>query len=394
MKVLMLGWELPPHNSGGLGEACLGISKSLSNKGVELTFVLPNKVDLPYNFMKIVFANVKNSKLSVHHPYISYNELIEKHKLKGFTPSDFVSGSFKFAEWMDEVVSELGADFDIIHCHDWFTFPAGVVAKEKLNKPLIAQIHSTEFDRTGGNNPNENVFQIEKMGLDRADKIISVSNLQKSIIFEKYGIEKDKIEVIYNGIDEKPAPDLNESLIPLKKMGYKIVLFLGRITLQKGPEYFIQAAQKVLKYEPKTIFVVVGSGDMQEKMMTEAVNLGVMKNMIFTGFLRGSEKDKIWVSSDVYVMPSVSEPFGLSALEAVANGTPVIISKQSGVSELVVNALKVDFWDTDEIANKIVSVLKYPPLTEDLRAESKRELPSFSWDNSAEKFISLYKSLV
>lgn len=394
MKVLMLGWELPPHNSGGLGEACLGISKSLSKKGVEITFVLPNKVDLPYNFMKIVFANIKSSNLALHKPYVSYRELISKYKLKGFTPSDFVSGAFKFAEWIDEVINDMGSDFDIIHCHDWFTFPAGIVAKNRLNIPLVIQVHSTEYDRTGGNFPNYEVAKIEEMGLQSADKIVSVSSLQKNIISERYSIDKNKIEIIHNGIDEEDKHIFSQSVLPLKKLGYKIVLFLGRITLQKGPEYFVRAAAKVLKYEPKTLFVVVGSGDMQELMMKEAINLGIMGNLVFTGFLRGSEKDNIWLNSDVYVMPSVSEPFGLTALESLSYGTPVIISKQSGVAELVVNALKIDFWDIDEMANKIVSVLRYPPLKEDLRNEGMKELPSFSWDKVADKFLTLYQKLI
>lgn len=396
MKVLMLGWEeLPPYNKGGLGEACLGISKSLSNKGVEITFVLPNSMpETNYNFMKLIFANIKTDKLmSVQHVYTSYSELIKKHRLKGFIPSDFVSGAFKFAEWMDDVISEVGTDFDIIHTHDWFTFPAGIVAKERLKIPLVVQMHSTEFDRTGGNFPNENVYQIEKMGLDRSDKIVSVSNLQKKIISEKYGIKDDKIEVVHNGIYKKEPMNISQSLMPLKKMGYKIVLFLGRITLQKGPEYFVRAAKQVLKYEPKTMFVVVGSGDMEAQMLNEAIGNGVINNMVFAGFLRGEEKERIWANSDVYVMPSVSEPFGLTALEAITNGTPVIISKQSGVSELVVNALKVDFWDVDEIANKIVNVLRYPPITDDLRKETEKEIPSFSWDKAADKFLNLYQSL-
>ncbi|MCH7640824.1 glycosyltransferase family 4 protein [Patescibacteria group bacterium] len=387
LKVLMLGWELPPFNSGGLGVACLGLARALVNQGAKITFVLPQKHKLRFDFMDLVFADLKE-----------FQELVAAYTTSSSDDRVFTSG-FSFvnqAHLFGERVRSIALRYqvDIIHCHDWLTFPAGIAAKRVLGKPLVSHVHSTEFDRTGGHYPNPEVFQIEKKGLEEADSVISVSNFTKDILVRKYGINSDKVNVVYNGVDEFRPKNLPPALKPLKDLGYKVVLYLGRITLHKGPEYFIRAAKRVSEYEPKVIFVVVGDGDMQERMMNEAANLGILDKVIFTGFLRGDEKDRIYQSADLYVMPSVSEPFGITPLESIANNTPVLISKQSGVSEVLNHVLKVDFWDTDEMANKILAVVRYSSLGNDLKRESGQELPKINWHESARKTISIYKQLI
>ncbi|MGD8744012.1 MAG: glycosyltransferase family 4 protein [Candidatus Woesebacteria bacterium] len=389
LKVLMFGWELPPYNSGGLGVACLGLARALAKRNVDIRFVLPKKVDVDYNFMDITFANIKETT-DLKSSYTT--SMLERTESAEDLPSDFVRAALAFGEKALDLAKKM--ECDVIHSHDWLSFPAGVAAKEVLGKPLITHVHSTEFDRTGGHYPNRRVYEIERDGLIAADRVISLSQLQRDILINNYGLDRNKIEIVTNGIEKVKEERLPPALVPLKQMGYKIVLYLGRITLHKGPEYFIRAAAKVLQFNPKAIFVIVGSGDMQEYMMNEAARMGIIDKVVFTGFLRGEEKNRVWQSADVYVMPSVSEPFGLTALESISNETPVILSKQSGVAEVLDNALKVDFWDTDEIANKILAVLEYPSLGRDLRKEGIRELSNISWDDSADKCIGIYKRLV
>lgn len=387
-KILMVGWELPPFNSGGLGEACWGLAKSLADKGYDITFLLPRRVNVKADFMKIKFADIKEADmLASSYTYsIAYSK---KFKLNNPT-HDFVRASLLFGERVAEMANKI--DADLVHSHDWLAYPAGMAAQSVLGKPHVAHIHSTEIDRTGGLNPNKEVSIIEQAGLNAADKIISVSRYTKNMLTTHYGINSSKVNVIHNGVELSPK-DLAPALVPMKDLGYKVVLFLGRITLMKGPEYFVRAARVVKHYFPKTLFIVAGSGDMQEFMMNEAIANGLMDSFIFTGFLRGEDKDRIFKAADVYVMPSVSEPFGITPLEAVANGTPVIISKQSGVSEVMNHALKVDFWDTDEMANKIVGVLRHYSLHDDLIAESSKELPNINWGVAADKCSSIYKEL-
>lgn len=389
-RVLMLGWELPPYNSGGLGEACFGLAKALSKKGVHITFVLPKRLNLKVDFMDLVFADVDEiTKL-----YPAYTTGYSWRKFVSFDslPPDFVHGALKFAEKVEKIAEKYGSD--IIHAHDWMTYPAGIAAQGVLSKPLVTHVHSTEFDRTGGHYPNQTVYQIEREGLQKADAVLPVGGFMKDVLIEKYGVEPSKIRVVYNGIDEPEQGELAPALSAFKNLGYKVVLYLGRITLQKGPEYFVRAAKKVLEYNPKVIFVVTGSGDMQDFMLYEAARLGIINNFIFTGFLRGEEKNRIYQTADIYVMPSVSEPFGITALEAISNHTPILISKQSGVAEVLTHALKADFWDTDEMANKILAVLSYKSLSSDLKNESGKEIRNFSWTRSADAVLDVYKHLI
>jgi glycosyltransferase involved in cell wall biosynthesis len=341
--------------------------------------------------MNIKFADIGDF---VEKIYGVYDRPVIKNKkeYQKEAPSGFVEGAFVYAQRIQKIA--VLSDADIVHAHDWITFPAGLQAKKITGKPLVVHIHSTEHDRSGGNYPNQSVFNIEKHGLKGADRIISVSDYTKGLITKNYGLDPDKIEVVHNGVDEITKKDLPPALGELKNLGYKVVLYLGRISLHKGPDYFVRAAKKVNDYDNKTIFVVAGSGEMQEQMIAEAAKLNVLDKFMFTGFIRGDEKDRIYQAADVYVLPSVSEPFGITPLEAVANGTPAVISKQSGVSEVLEHALKTDFWDVDDMANKILAALKYPVLKRDLVLESGKELRNINWDQAASKCINVYNGVV
>jgi glycosyltransferase involved in cell wall biosynthesis len=286
------------------------------------------------------------------------------------------------------LVAALGVHerFDVIHAHDWLAYPAGLALRALTGKPLICHIHATEFDRSG-EHINQAVYDIERAGLQGADRVIAVSRLTKSIVHRRYGVPEDRIEVIYNGVDQ-------DSVQPKQGMAIerdeKIVLFLGRITMQKGPEYFIRAAKRVIEKDSRVKFVVAGSGDMAVRMIEEAAALGIGHKVLFTGFLRGRDVDRVFRMADCYVMPSVSEPFGIAPLEAMRNDVPVIVSKQSGVSEVLTHCLKVDFWDTDEMANKIVAVLRYPPLGQTLREHGRFEVRGLKWSGAADKCVKAY----
>lgn len=276
--------------------------------------------------------------------------------------------------------------FDVIHANDWLTYPAGLALKALTGKPLVAHVHATEFDRSG-EHVHQGVYDLERMGMHGADRVIAVSRLTKSICEHRYGVNGDKVDVVYNGVEQE---DIQPGAGDRIEQEDKIVLFLGRITLQKGPEYFIRAAKRVLEKIENVKFVVAGSGDMAVRMIEEAAALGIGHKVLFTGFLRGKDVDRVFRLADCYVMPSVSEPFGIAPLEAMRNDTPVIVSKQSGVSEVLSHALKVDFWDTDEMANKIVAVLKYPPLSQTLREHGAFELRRITWEGAAEKCVKVY----
>jgi glycosyltransferase involved in cell wall biosynthesis len=391
----MIGWELPPNNSGGLGVACQGLAEALAGKDTEVLFVLPRKLNVDNGTFKVLFANVRSvyqggKPLSV---YLTSGPFAKK-----------ICRDEACYGLMDEVnrfayqIRRIAMDerFDLIHAHDWLSFPAGIEAKKISGKPLICQIHSTEVDRTGGNYFNKDIYDIELEGLKEADKVVAVSGITKSVIKNNYGIASDKIKVVHNGINHSEfVNDLDSlNLIKLKKMGYKIVLFVGRVTLQKGPEYLVRAASKVLKYDPNVYFVFVGSGDMEGQVLEEAIRLGISDKVIMTGFLRNERRNRLYRSADLFVMPSVSDPFGLVALESLMLKTPVLISNQSGVTEVVPNSLKVDFWDTDEMANKIVAVLTWSSLKNTLTENGYRDALRLDWGKAADKCVDIYRSLV
>lgn len=390
----MFGWELPPFNSGGLGVACYGLSKAMS-KDADILFVLPRKVDINPDFLKLLFAsNIKVTTIdSPLTPYLTptgYKMLAEDVTIYGGTLFEEVA---RYAQEARKIAES--EDFDIIHAHDWLSFPAGVAAKEVSGKPLVVQLHSTEYDRCGGQNLNQGVYDIERKGMEHADRVIGVSNLTKAIIQEHYGIPSHKVFTVHNRINaDEYEKAVGETIFNLKNDGKKVVLFAGRITLQKGPDYFIDASRKVLNYYQDVVFVMAGSGDMEYDMIQKVVQMGMSDKFIFTGFLRGTDLAQVFKMADVFVMPSVSEPFGIAALESVVHGTPVILSKQSGVSEVVQNSLKVDFWDTDEMANKILSVLGHNSLHSTLKENGGNEIRTFSWDTAAKECLDIYRGVI
>lgn len=394
MKILMFGWELPPFNSGGLGVACHGLSKALS-KDNDILFVLPIKADVDADFLNMLYANgnvkIKTIESSLT-PYITSEEYDRYKKGMSLYGANLFAEVERYAKEARKIAEK--EDFDIIHAHDWLSFQAGAVAKDVSGKPLIVQLHSTEYDRTGGENLNPYVYNIEKNGMKNADKIITVSNFTKDIVVKKYGIKSSKINVVYNRINADEYRNTDDKIFQIKKDGKKIVLFAGRITLQKGPEYFLKVAKRILSFDKNVLFIMAGSGDMEHKIMNDAATMGVSDKVLFTGFLRGKELQHVYKMADIFIMPSVSEPFGIAALESILNGTPVIVSKQSGVSEIVKNALKVDFWDIDEMTNKILSVLHFPSLHKTLQENLEKETSLFSWDFAASECADLYRSLI
>lgn len=396
MKVLMFGWEFPPFYSGGLGPACAGLTKGLAKKGVKVTFVIPRKPsDIKTHVSLVSAEEVLGEKLMIKEipslltPYInsaSYKEELKKTGGGGLYGANLYEEVQRYALAAEKIAMQ--EDFDVIHSHDWLTFLAGIRAKKVSKKPLVTHVHATEFDRTGNQGVNQLVYDIERQGLEAADAVTPVSNFTKGIIVSRYGINPEKIHVVHNAIEPEHC-QLNPHKLP-----QKTVLFLGRVTIQKGPDYFIDAARKVLEIYPNTRFVVAGSGDMEGNMIERAAHYGIGDKVLFTGFLKGPDIDMAYKMADVYVMPSVSEPFGLTPLESIKNGTPVIISKQSGISEVLKNALKVDFWDVNEIANKICGVLSYQALKDELLEQEIEELKKMSWDKSADTCIDVYKKVL
>jgi glycosyltransferase involved in cell wall biosynthesis len=415
----MLGWEFPPFISGGLGTACFGLTKAMDQLGIKVTFVLPKMVENQYStHVKLIspdsrmwsafrFDKLKNVAFrtisSPLQPYLTpsaYQRRIEEalnQKHGGSTGSagwfgvDYSGDMYAEVHRYAAVVAELAKNeqFDVVHAHDWMTYPAGIVVSAVSGKPLIVHVHSTEFDRSG-ENVNQMIYDIERKGMHTAHKVIAVSHFTRGIIIGRYVISSEKVEVVHNGVERNGNGNrlLAESGIGKDE---KIVLFLGRITMQKGPEYFLLAAKKVLEAMDNVKFVMAGSGDLMHRAVEMAAELGIGHKVLFTGFLRGDAVQKIYKMADLFVMPSVSEPFGIVPLEALENDVPVIISKQSGVSEVLMHALKVDFWDVNEIANKIIAVLKYPPLQETLVNYGNFEVRKLRWKDSAEKCLRIYE---
>jgi len=370
MKVAMIGWEYPPFKAGGLATHCYGLTRSLADKGIQVDFYMPktkHKTSSDKNNLNII--EVGETEIF---PY----DRPDNKELAG----QFFDAVYRYN---DLVVSRVKGKYDVIHCHDWLTMKAGIIIKEKTKTPLIITVHSTEYDRSGWLYPNQWFIDIEREGMEKADRIIAVSHFTKRVCVEKYGIDPDKISVVHNAV--YPIPE-----------GHKqdIILFLGRLTIQKGAEFFLRAAQKVKDYEPDARFVVAGIGDMLPKLITQALDLGISDKVIFTGRLTEEEVKHIYGISSVYVMPSVSEPFGITALEAISAGTPTIASKTAGFSEAFNNCLRVDFWDTDEMANKIISLIRYKPLHTTLSREGRREIDLFTWDRVADKTIDVYNGVI
>ncbi|MBP7744551.1 MAG: glycosyltransferase [Phycisphaerae bacterium] len=440
MRVFMLGWEFPPFISGGLGTACFGLTRALDRLGTEVLFVLPRAVANPegshVQILSPSSAGVRGKSLTLGgmfqhtqfravaaalRPYARPDEPFDEddeaglpggrvapggvrgHRPRrgprirsvlgpGTDPGGNYSGDmFAEIERYAALASVIAAEetFDLIHAHDWMTYLAGIAVQAQSGKPLVVHVHSTEFDRSGMN-VNQRIYDIERAGIHAATKVIAVSHLTRSIVLKHYGVDPRKVEVVYNAIDDREEPD--QPPLPPITRDEKIVLFLGRVTMQKGPEYFLAAAKRVLEVMDNVRFVVAGSGDMIRRMIELAAEMGIGHKVLFTGFLRGNDVRRVYRMADLYVMPSVSEPFGLTPLEALSNDVPVLISKQSGVAEVLNHALKVDFWDVDEMANKIVAVLRHPPLHATLRDHGSFEVKHFSWLDSAANCIKVYEA--
>lgn len=422
MRVLMFGWEFPPHISGGLGTACYGLVKGLAHHNQEIIFVVPklwgdeepladfvNASDVTLDYREKKFKSIwKNlTYLEVSSflvPYLGPEEyqkftdyaihdrtdvdesiFTSKYAFSGKYGKNLMAEVSRYALTAAQIARDRD-DFDIIHAHDWLSFPAGIAAKEISGKPLVAHVHATEFDRSG-ESVNPPVFEIEKAGMEAADHILAVSHLTKNTIVKKYGIPAEKVSVLHNAV-------LDASIIKSKyqkKVPEKIVTFLGRITFQKGPEYFVEAAKKVIDRDPNVRFVMAGSGDLLNRMIDRVAELNMASKFHFTGFLKGDDVDHMYAISDVYVMPSVSEPFGISPLEAVRHNTPTIISKQSGVAEVLMNAIKVDFWDIDAMADAIFALLHYRSISEMFKELGSKELKKLKWEHVAEKLVVAYE---
>lgn len=389
-RVLMFGWEFPPHNSGGLGVACQGLTRAMAARGVEIIFVMPKKLDVGAPWARFVFADtgVKvravNSSLK---PYVSGNGYARALHDAAIYGASLLGEVRRYALLGGQIARD--EEFDVVYAHDWLSFGAGIEAKKISGKPLIVHVHATEFDRCGGPlGINKDVYELEKSGMEAADRVIAVSQYTKDLIVRYYGIPEWKIKVVHNGIDEMTGPKGAANRLrlgALKASGYSIVLFLGRITLQKGPDYFLRAAKSVLARDPKVVFLLSGSGDMERQMMDMAAQLGISDRVLFTGFLTGAERHEVYTAADLFIMPSVSEPFGITALEAMKSGTPVLVSKQSGVAEAVTHALKADFWDVDEMTNQILGVIRHKGLRQSLSENGRREVERITWEDAAGK---------
>lgn len=388
----MFGWELPPYNTGGLGVACYGMAKGLSLQGVPIAFALPKQLNVNVPFMQVLSHDLQGVEITAINSLLEAytNETHYTQTVINSQNPPHIYGSTLYEETLR--FGQMGASwsrnqpYDLIHTHDWLTYPAGIEAKKISGKPLVAHIHATEYDRTGGN-INTQIADIEYQGLNAADQVIAVSHYTKNIVNKQYGVPLEKIHVVHNGVDLVDfQPHEIKRIFPNKK----IVLFVGRLTFQKGVDYFLQSAKEVIKTNPDTIFLIVGYGDMYQELIMKAALLGIADKVIFTGFLQGEKLRACYQMADAFVMPSVSEPYGIVALEALAAQTPAIISKQSGVSESVNHTFKVDFWDTKKMAEMISTVLTYPKLADKMAYKALRETQKLTWEKTAERIIKVY----
>jgi glycosyltransferase involved in cell wall biosynthesis len=394
MKILMLGWELPPHNSGGLGVACYYLSKALASAGVDIDFVVPYHAKHDISHMRVIPAVKIDPLMKWGGAYMSATITEKKHEPRR---KQLMSMRDVQKEYCRFIRGHLAKNKpDAVHAHDWLTFEAGMVAKQEFGLPFIAHVHATEFDRSGGRG-NELVHEIEREALLCADEIMAVSQLTKDILVRKYGIPADKIHVSYNGFDAtayldgyKYASDEYKYIEEMKRRGYLVVGTVGRFTVQKGMINMVRAAARALSINPKLLFVLAGDGEQRDELLALTASLGISKNVIFTGFVRGKEHRDVYSLIDVFVMSSVSEPFGLTALEAAHHGDALVLTKQSGVGEVIRNALKYDFWDEDRLADDLVGISKSPALLATLREAAGREYLKISWKDVAKKCIDVY----
>ena len=400
MRILTFGWDYPPMKNGGLGVACHGLTEELLAAGMEIVFVLP-RLQPTIGDHRFIFANVTNTPAQIYSiespllPYKSSQSFVEiflpggKRVRLARTIMDEIH---RYAEAAKAIAK--AERFDIIHAHDWTSYLAGVAAKSVTGKPLVLHVHATSFDQAGGSNVDQEIYDIEQCSFDAADSIVAISNYTRDLIINRYSIDPQKIEVVHNGIKPQHPKQLTPVLKELKEQGKKIVFYHGRITIQKGVDYFVRAARRVVDVDKDVVFVISGWGDMEREIMELVGKLGLSQHVIFAGALWEDDRDRMYQAADLLVMPSVSEPFGLVPLEAMQHGTPALISKQSGVAEVLTHVLKVDFWDIDDMANKILAALRYTALHKQLVHEGRRELLRITWKRAAEKVIALYHKLI
>ena len=399
MKVLMLGWELPPHNSGGLGVACLNLSRALAHDGASIDFVVPYTA--PHE--EIDFMNVLSAcKVD---PLFRYGAgaYDSKYVDKSLVPEGDKKVSIRdiqhdYCKFVNDYLMEYKPD--VVHAHDWLTFEAGVLAKKNYGIPLVAHVHATEYDRSGMHTGNKLIHEIEREGLLYADKIIAVSKATKDIIVEKYQIPADKIDVVYNALDEKFVKsayaydsDDYKYLDAMKKLGYTIVSTVGRFTVQKGLSNMMKAAARALSKNPKLIFVFAGDGEEKSELLELSAKYRISSNVVFTGFVRGKQLRDIYQISDIFVMSSISEPFGLTALEAAHHGDVLILTKQSGVAEVIRSAMRYDFWDTEKLADEIIAITESKALKKTLKNGIEQEYRKISWNDIAKKVEKVYNNI-
>lgn len=412
MNALMFGWEFPPHILGGLGTASYGLTRGMAQQeDLSITFVIPKPYgDEDQSFLKIIgachvpvvykdvsYQQVEQVQGNIMHPdeYFYYRDRIRYDFTRiGTNELGCIEFSGRYPDNLLQEISNYEAvagvlahslDFDVIHSHDWLTYPAGIFAKQITGKPLVIHVHATDFDRSRGQ-VNPTVYSIERRGMDVADHIICVSELTRRTVIEKYHQDPRKVTTVHNAVD--PIPNVEQFVKTPRKE--KLVTFLGRITMQKGPEYFVEAAAKVLKRTQNVRFVMAGSGDKMQAMIDLVAERGIADKMHFTGFLKGKEVTQMLADSDVYMMPSVSEPFGISPLEAMQVGTPSIISKQSGCAEILSHAIKTDYWDIDAMADAIYAIVEYPSIYDTLSREGRNEVNQITWDKAGLKVRAIY----
>ena len=377
MKALMFGWEFPPHILGGLGTASFGLTRGMAQQpDMDIAFVMPRPWgDEDQSFLRIIGAN------SIPVPGRGCIEF------SGRYPDNLVEEINNYAQVAREIAWR--EDFDIIHSHDWLTYPAGIAAKEIKHKPLVIHVHATDFDRSRGN-VNPIVYAIERQGMDAADHIMCVSNLTRQTVIEKYGQNPAKVSTVHNAVEPLEHP---EDFVKHDRKD-KIVTFLGRITMQKGPEYFVEAAAKVLAKTSGVRFVMAGSGDKMNEMIDLVAKRGIADKFHFPGFMRGKQVQEVLADSDVYIMPSVSEPFGISPLEAMQVGCPSIISHQSGCAEILTHAIKTDYWDIDAMADAIYAIVKYPAMYKSLSELGREEVNNIKWYDAGLKVRAIYDKVI
>tara|TARA_B100000508_G_scaffold141056_1_gene145705 strand:+ start:1719 stop:2960 length:1242 start_codon:yes stop_codon:yes gene_type:complete len=404
MRVLTFGWEFPPSKNGGLGVACYGLTRELLQKGVEVIFVLP-KTQETRGDARFIFADherlvkVRHADTDVvYGPYHQADTTIDvivgydKHGNPIIHSRTIIEEAHRFAHQASIIAQQ--EEFDVIHAHDWTSYLAGVAAKIVSGKPLILHVHATSYDQAASDNVDPAIYKIEKECFEMADKVVTVSDFTKNIVVNKHHVSAEKVEVVHNGCDTFEPPLLEPTLAELKRQGKKIVLYHGRISIQKGVDHFVNAARRVVDADPSVMFIISGWGDMTTQVIEQVGAMGLSKHVLFAGSIWDEERDRMYQSVDLVVMPSVSEPFGLVPLEALQHGTPSVISKQSGVAEVLSHVLKVDFWDIDEMANQILSSLRYPTIREQMVKEGKQQMCKFSWGQAAGKMQKIYRSLV